>query len=167
MTGRGVVPLIRVPPKVKINSDFYIEKVLKPILEEKVAALYPGELDKVFIHHDAASSHTSKKNTAYAEDLKARTGMTIIINKEIPVKSPDTSPLDFFGFGYLKQRLQRRRGRTIDWVWKIAQSEWNQISLKTVRKVYAAWKRRLRTVSRLQGQHIEPIKQIDSRRIRL
>ena len=92
MTGRGVVPLIRVPPKVKINSEFYIEKVLRPLLEDSVAKLYPGETHKIFIHHDQASSHTSKKTANYAEDLKARLGMTLIPNSQIPVKSPDTSP---------------------------------------------------------------------------
>src|SRR5271156_6350868 len=78
MTGRGVIPLIKVPGKVKINADYYIGNVLKPLLEVEVAKLYPGEMDKVFVHHDKASSHTAKKTVPYAEDLKARTGVTII-----------------------------------------------------------------------------------------
>jgi hypothetical protein len=80
LTGGGVVPLIKVKQGVKANLDIDIEDVLKPILEESVAKLYPGELDKVFIHHDMATSHTSRKTSRYAQDLKARLGMTIIDN---------------------------------------------------------------------------------------
>jgi DNA-binding Lrp family transcriptional regulator len=114
ITGRGVLPLIRVPPKAKINSEYYIKYVLKRLLEKELPKLYPGELNKVFVHHDKASSHTSIKTSEYAADLKARTGISIIDNSLIPVKSPDASPLDFFGFGYLKQVIFTRRAN-IGW----------------------------------------------------
>jgi len=106
LTGRGPLPLIKVPEGVKVNSQFYIDHVLKPLLEgPELRLLYGNELHKIFVHHDLATSHTSHLTTAYAEDLKSRTGITIIPKEEIPVKAPDASPMDFFGFGYLKQRL--------------------------------------------------------------
>src|SRR5262249_50290958 len=39
MSGRGVLPIIRVPPRVKISSQFYIDKVLKPLVEVHIPAL--------------------------------------------------------------------------------------------------------------------------------
>ena len=60
MTSRGGLPLIKVPPNVKVNSVYYVEKVLKPFLEDSVAKLYPSELHNVFAHHDKVSSHTSR-----------------------------------------------------------------------------------------------------------
>lgn len=165
MTGRGVVPLVKVPGKVKINAHYYIEKVLRPLLEGPVAALYPGETEKIFVHHDKASSHTAKKTTAYAEDLKSRTGITIIPNEEIPVKSPDTSPMDFFGFGLLKQKLHFRKAKTIEGVWKILKEEWNSITPEMVRKVYNSWKLRLRKVAEGNGEHIEQTKKIHRRKM--
>lgn len=60
----------------------------------------PGRMcEKVFVHHDAASSHTARFTTAYATQLKANLGITII-----PVRASDSSQMDFFGFGYLKQK---------------------------------------------------------------
>jgi [histone H3]-lysine36 N-dimethyltransferase SETMAR len=165
ITGRGVVPLIKVPPNVKINSDYYVENVLKPILEDSVAKLYPGELDKVFVHHDMATSHTSRKTAAYAQDLKDRLGITIISKDQIPVKTPDGSPMDFFGFGYLKQRLHLRRASTLDGVWKLAQKEWNSVSMETVKKVYDSWKRRLRMIAKVHGEHVEHTKNIHRRKL--
>jgi hypothetical protein len=102
MCGKGVIPFIKVPPKVKVNSKMYIEQILKPILEVHIPRIYGDEVNKVIVHHEQASSHTSKKTQAYATDLKRRLGITIIPNAHIPVKSPDVSAMDFYGFGSLK-----------------------------------------------------------------
>jgi len=136
MTGRGVIPLNKFPGNVKINSDYYIDEVLKPLLEEKVAELCPGETDKVFVHHDAASSHTSRKTTQYAADLKFKLGMTTIPKTQMPVKSPDTSPMDFFGLGLLKQKLHLRRASTFEGVWNDLQRVWSAVTPEEVEKVY-------------------------------
>lgn len=165
VSGRGVLPLKRVPPKVKINSKYYVNDVLKPLLEKEVPKLYPGECDKVFVHHDAASSHTAKFTASYAAQLKEDLGITIISNSLIPVKSPDTSPMDFFGFGFLKQRLAARRAKTLDGVWKVLRDEWSKITPQKVEQVFSSWKRRLRCVSRRGGQHIEQTKAIHRRKL--
>ena len=165
--GRGVLPLIKVPAKSKINAQNYIDFVLKPLLEVEIPKLYPGEVNKVFVHHDKATSHTASLTTKYAEDLKRRLGITIISKNDIPVKSPDTSPMDFFAFGYLKQKLFSRRARTLDGVWKVCQKEWNQIPSEMISKVFASWKRRLLTVSKKNGEHIEQTKQIHKRKIKV
>ena len=165
MTGRGVLPLVKVPDKVKINSEEYVQNVLVPLLEQHLPVLYAGELDKVFVHHDAAPSHTSKRTVEYAAGLKARTGITIIPNEEIPVKSPDTSPLDFYGFGALKQRLQHRHVKTTQGLWKVLNDDWAKVTPETCVKVFSAWKRRLRLVKDKYGQHIENCKQLHSRKV--
>ncbi|UYV68761.1 hypothetical protein LAZ67_6000727 [Cordylochernes scorpioides] len=134
MTGRGVLPLIKVPSKVKVNSEFYIECVLKPVIEQ-LKDLYPGEMDKVFLHHDKASSHTSNKTQQFLQEMKDTLGLNFIRNSDIPVKSPNASPLDFYGFGMLKQRLFNRRPKTEAGLWKAAQEEWSNVSLSKVKEV--------------------------------
>ena len=59
LTGKGTIPLIRLPSEVKINAQFYVDYVLKPLFTEHLPKLYRNEMDKVFFHHDKASSHTS------------------------------------------------------------------------------------------------------------
>ncbi|UYV81027.1 hypothetical protein LAZ67_19002562 [Cordylochernes scorpioides] len=110
MTGRGVLPLIKVPSKVKVNSEFYIECVLKPVIEQ-LKDLYPGEMDKVFLHHDKASSHTSNKTQQFLQEMKDTLGLNFIRNSDIPVKSPDASPLDFYGFVHVVQAMIIMVGR--------------------------------------------------------
>ncbi|UYV62420.1 hypothetical protein LAZ67_2000495 [Cordylochernes scorpioides] len=157
MTGRGVLPLIKVPSKVKVNSEFYIECVLKPVIEQ-LKDLYPGEMDKVFLHHDKASSHTSNKTQQFLQEMKDTLGLNFIRNSDIPVKSPDASPLDFYGFGMLKQRLFNRRPKTEAGLWKAAQEEWSNVSLSKVKEVFAAWKVRCREIAKKKGKHIEHMK---------
>ena len=55
-------PRFRIIPKgVKVNSQFYIDKVLKPFIKHDAPRMFPGDQikDMVF-HQDSASSHTSK-----------------------------------------------------------------------------------------------------------
>lgn len=68
MSGRGTFNLIRVPPKVKINVKYYIEEDLRPILEVVVPRRYSEDTSKVFLHHDAASSHTANITTQYSSE---------------------------------------------------------------------------------------------------
>ena len=153
------------PKNAKINAEYCIEYVLKPICEKHIPEIYGSEASKVFVHHDAASSQTSKKTCQYVEDLKTRLGITIIHNSEIPVKSPDTSPMDFFGFGVLKQYLRKRRAKTIAGLWKILNQIWNNVPPEMVTNVLKAWKRRLRRVSQRHGEHIENTSSIHRRKI--
>lgn len=160
LTGRGVVPLFRVPSKVKVNSDYYVTKVLKPLIKKYLPKLYPGEMDKVFIHHDAATSHTSKKTTAFMNEMEEKYGLKFIEKNLIPIKSPDASPLDYFGFGYLKQRLSKRRPTNLDGLMTCAKKEWMQISVDLIKKTFLDWRRRLRLIRLHNGNQIESVKKI-------
>ncbi|CAG7815225.1 unnamed protein product, partial [Allacma fusca] len=67
-----------------------------PLVNRHIPSVYGGALDNVFIHHDAASSHTAQKTQDYAQDVRRSTGVKIIKNIDILVKSPDASPMDCF-----------------------------------------------------------------------
>ena len=60
LTGKGTVPLIKVPSATKINSQFYVDYVLRPLFTEHLPRLYGKYINKVFFHHDKATSHTSE-----------------------------------------------------------------------------------------------------------
>ena len=46
---------------VKVNSDFYINQVLKPLVSNGLPRIFSGDQIKdMVIHQDSASSHTSK-----------------------------------------------------------------------------------------------------------
>jgi len=92
---------------------------------------------------------------------------TVIPKSRIPVKSPDTSPMDFFDFGFLKQRCEGRHVKTLKGLWKVLCEVWSSVPQKMTKNVFAAWKRRLRSVSALNGLHIEQTKTIHRRKLTL
>ncbi|OQV24836.1 hypothetical protein BV898_01424 [Hypsibius exemplaris] len=48
-----------VKPGAKINSEYYIQHALKPLLKNDIRKLFPGELiNKVVFHHDSAPAHS-------------------------------------------------------------------------------------------------------------
>ncbi|OQV20031.1 hypothetical protein BV898_06034 [Hypsibius exemplaris] len=49
-----------VKPGAKINSEYYIQHVLKPLFKNDIRKLFPGELiNKVVFHHDSAPAPSS------------------------------------------------------------------------------------------------------------
>ena len=158
------IPLIFVDPKVKINSQVYIDSVLRPLIEKYLLEVYPNQLNRLFVHHDAATSHTSAATQKFIQEMNQIHGIRFINNQEIPVKSPDASPLDFFGFGYLKQRLKVSRVTSLTGLHKKANEIWMQISIETIAKVYDSWHRRLLLIEYNQGLHIEHCKQLHKKR---
>ncbi|GBN62665.1 hypothetical protein AVEN_138367-1 [Araneus ventricosus] len=62
-----VLKIRRVEKNIKNNSTYYPENVLRPIFREKIPFLYPNDFQRVKLHQDKATSHTSKSSTAFPE----------------------------------------------------------------------------------------------------
>jgi len=76
------------------------------------------------------------------------------------VKGADVSPMDFFGFGWLKYRVQQRKARTLNGFRKVIREEWASLSVTVCVNVYSAWKKRCLEVAQRHGSHIEQLKSI-------
>jgi len=166
MTGRGPLPLLRIPNNAKINADNYVDYVLRPYFEKYLPDLYPGEMSKLLFHHDKASSHTSHLAAHYLEMMRSQHGLTFLSKEDIPVKGPDISPLDFYGFGFLKQKSKKCRATTLQGLWLHCKKVWSEVTPEICRDVFKSWKVRLRYVSRNNGGHIEHLKKIHRRSIK-
>lgn len=132
----------RVEKNAKINSLYYQTNVLDPLYRSEVPALYGTQATSVWIHQDKASSHTSKSTRAYLTRMEEETGIRAIPFEDIPVKSPDASPMDFCGFGLLKSGLSSRRPITIDGLWKATKEVWSKIDLAVLQSSLLQWKLR-------------------------
>ena len=75
LTGRGPLPLIFVPSKAKINSNIYCKTVLHPLTEKLLPKLYAEGLHSLFVHRDAAPSHTSRITQEFMDQLSLKTGI--------------------------------------------------------------------------------------------
>jgi len=106
ITGRGTVPLIRVPSKVKINAEYYVDYVLKPLFAEHLPRLYRNDINKVFFYHEKAPSHTSKVTMATYKRLSKSLGFLLSITRIYLSKLQMVVRLIFLALVFLKKSLQ-------------------------------------------------------------
>lgn len=166
MSYYGTFPLIRIG-KETVNSEVYVNQVLKPIIHDCILPLFEGELSKVFVHFDKSPVHVSKFTQDFMDQITMEYGIKFISKDDIPVKGADCAPLDFFGFGYLKQKVNKTGPKNLDQLWNELEKSWLHISPETCNKVYGAWKRRCRAIVERQGSHIEHVRTIHSHKIPL
>lgn len=71
ISSRGKTSIRFVDPGTKINSDYYINHILKPFLSRNLSRLFPdGQKKKMIYHHNSAPSHVSKKTIAFMNEAK-------------------------------------------------------------------------------------------------
>ncbi|GBL72601.1 hypothetical protein AVEN_127865-1 [Araneus ventricosus] len=85
-----------VQPGPKINSEYYIQKILKPFLKDDYRRLYPNG-DAVF-HQYSAPLHASRVTQKFLTDQQVQ---FLRPQKWIP-NSPDAVPCDYFLWRHLK-----------------------------------------------------------------
>ena len=56
--GKSVIRII--PKEIKVNSEYYINKVLKQFIRKDVPRLFPEDEHVMTFHKDGASSHNFK-----------------------------------------------------------------------------------------------------------
>jgi hypothetical protein len=152
ISANGCTTVRFVKPGVKINSDYYIRKILKPFIRRDIPKLYPNG-DYVF-HQDSAPSHASKKTIKFLKDNK----ISFIPPTKWMPNSPDAAPLDYFFWGYLKKRLNRRKVRTIRGLQKAIREEVAKVPQNMINKALKSWGRRCRHIYYNKGLHIENYK---------
>ena len=166
MTYYGTVPLFKLPHGRTMNAEFYVNNVLKPLIHNYLLPIFAEDMNKVFLHHDKSPVHTAEMTKLYLQSMTEKFGLTFISKEDIPVKGADCAPLDFYGFGYLKRKVESSGVRTIKGSWKKCQEVWSAISPRTCASVYQSWKRRCRKIYERRGSHVEQVKEIHKRKLR-
>ena len=69
--------------------------------------------------------------------------------------SPDAAPLDYFYWGYLKNRLNKRKVTTISGLKKAIREEVKKVPQNVINKALKSWPRRCRQIYYNKGLHIE------------
>ena len=128
---------------------------LTPIFCTEIPALYGADSNKVWLHQDKASSHTSASTHQFLKNMERETGIYSIPFSDIPVKSSDVSRMDFCAFGLLKRAFESRIPRTVGVIWKSCQEEWNKMDTSVLRISLLQWKLRCRAIIRTQVHQLE------------
>ena len=149
----GVSRAYIVPENRKVNADYFIQDILKPMIEEDIPRLYPGREKDVTWHMDSAPAHTAKKTYKWLDER----GIKYIPKEDWMANSPDMAPLDYGINANFKRIISQRRVTTIDGLKKVIVEEWNKFSVETVRNVLSSWDKRVNLMVERQGSHVEHI----------
>lgn len=148
LSSRGVLKPIFVEPGAKINAVYYINKILKPFIRD-VKRFYPD--GQYVFHQDSAPSHAAKKTLQYLKEQKV---VFIPPEKWLP-NSPDAAPCNFFLWGCLKNRVNKRKVKTLSGLKKAIQDELQKIPRDMINRALISWPKRCRKIYYAKGGQIE------------
>ncbi|GBM84838.1 hypothetical protein AVEN_95667-1 [Araneus ventricosus] len=117
----GVTKPRFVQPGIKINSEYYIQKILKPFLKDDYCRLYL--IGDAVSHQDSAPSHASRVTQKLFTDQQVE----FLKPQRWMPNSPDAAPCDFFLWGHLKNKLNKRRVSTLRGLQKAIREDMKKI----------------------------------------
>ncbi|GBM70172.1 hypothetical protein AVEN_11758-1 [Araneus ventricosus] len=138
-----------VQPGAKINSEYYIQKILKPFLKDDYCRLYPNG-DAVF-HQDSAPSHAPRVTQKLITDQEVQ----FLRPQQWMPNSPDAAPCDYFPWGNLKNKRNKRRFSTLRGLQKTIREEVKKIPQEMISRALKSWSKRCRQIYYAEGRHIE------------
>ena len=149
ISSNGKTGLHFVNKGAKINSDYYIERVLKRFVRKDVPNLYPD--GNFMFHQDSAPSHRSKKTIDWLKEHKIKYTTS---EQWIP-KSPDAAPMDYFVWGYLKNQFKKKNIKNTAVLKCALNKAWKGLPQEMIDRALQSWPKRVHNIYKTKGGNIE------------
>ena len=111
----------------------------------------------LWFQQDGATPHTSGEVLSWLEKTFGTHFISYRTNNVWPPHSPDLSPLDFFLWGFLKDRVYTPAPTTLGDLKAAIRCEMRKIPVQTCRAVIDNFNKRLDVVLRTGGRHLEHV----------
>ncbi|XP_074596398.1 uncharacterized protein LOC141851556 [Brevipalpus obovatus] len=146
---KGQTKLRFIESGAKIDSKYYIEKVLKPFIKEDLPKLYPD--NDGILQQDSAPSHSAKNTLNFLNKNKIK-----YIPPELwTPNSPDNAPMDYSIWSYMVRELNKRKVTNIKSLKRTLTVIWSKIPLQVIHNTLLAWPTRCYQLYKLKGKNIE------------
>ncbi|XP_047138961.1 uncharacterized protein LOC124814903 [Hydra vulgaris] len=146
---KGKFPLKFIDRGVKINKEYYLQNVIKDLIEPKAKEMY-GDDPWVF-QQDSAPAHKA----IVVQDYCKQNFPDFIDTKEWLASIPDLNPLDFFVWGYMLQELGKHKLTTLDQFKELLIDIWDKMPQETVRAACENFFKRCRACIKAEGDRFE------------
>ncbi|GBM29250.1 hypothetical protein AVEN_155209-1 [Araneus ventricosus] len=133
----------------KLNSEYRIQKILKPFLKDDCCRLYPN--DDIVFHQDSSPSQASRVTQKFLTDQQVQ----FLRPQQWMPNSPDAAPCDYFPWGHLKNKLNKRGVPTLRGLQKANREEVKKIPQEMILRALKSWPKRCRQIYYAEGRHIE------------
>lgn len=138
-----------------MNAERYLE-FLSNQLFAFINELPRHERQQIWYQHDGASCHSERNVREYL--LQLFNGRVIGRYDEFawPARSPDLTPLDFFLWGYLKEKVYRQRPfENVDHLERVIRETCDGVSSDIIKNVIKHFSNRTITCLERNGGYIE------------
>lgn len=131
-----------------INAERYRTQILQPFIEQ----LHDDEIRNGYFQQDGAPGHVAHATIQFLQEFFDER----VISRGIwPARSPDLTPLDFFLFGYLKNKIFQNRIHTLEELQEAITREIQNINVNTLIALFENKKRRVNLCLANGGGHFE------------
>ena len=116
-----------------------------------------------YFQQDGAPPHVTRENLtllheAFGQRVISRSyPETFGYGMAWPPYSPDLSPLDFFLWGYIKDKVYKNRPKTLDELKQAVMRELRSVPAESCRRTIGSFEKRLRYVITVDGGHVENV----------
>ena len=146
----GVKTVVLLEPGKTINSTWYTESCLPPVIQA-VSLQRPGTgLRGTFLIHDNSSSHPSKMTRQFIDE----SGLQILPH---PPYSPDLAPCDFWLFPRIKRYLKGRNFSSNSEVEGALRNVIGDIEENEFKLAIQAWFKRMNKCIQAKGCYFEQL----------
>ena len=108
VSSAGKSSLIFVDAKAKVNTQYYINRILRPFFQKDLRRLYPDGC--CVFQQDPAPSHTSRKTIEYLNQRKIK----YLPPRTWLANSPDCAPMDYGIWSYMKRVVDASNPRDLN-----------------------------------------------------
>ena len=138
-----------------VNAERYQKTALQPFWRELVRR--DGvDIEQQWMQQDGATPHTAGGSMTWLKEHFPDRLISLKAEVEWAPHSPDLSPLDFFLWGYLKDRVYREKPETTEELKRVIMAEVGCVPSEMVNKAVSHLQTvRLPAVIRRKGGHIE------------
>jgi hypothetical protein len=130
------------PKGQKFNAGYYIDNILKSILESRSTGPDSG----LIIHADNARSHTAQRTLKFCRENRLEIAPH-------PPYSPDLAHSDFFLFGHIKNALEGDKFPSEEALLAAIHSVLSNLTGDTLRAFFAKWIERLNCVALTESHY--------------
>lgn len=138
-----------------VNSSSYLDLIRRkfiPALRRKGV-----NINQIWYQQDGATPHTARNVLDYLDKTFNGHFISFRTHQEWPPHSPDLNPLDFFLWGYLKDKVYTPAPSTKQELKASIRREIRLISTFTLESVIRNFSERIQLVKRQNGRHLEHI----------
>ncbi|GBM42626.1 hypothetical protein AVEN_148953-1 [Araneus ventricosus] len=148
-SANGVTKPRFVQPGAKINSEYYIQKILKPFLKDDYCRLYPN--GDAVLNQYSAPSQASRVIKKFLTDQQVQ----FLRPQQWMPNRPDSAPCDYFLWKHLENKLNKRRVSTLRCLQKAIREEVKKIPQEMILRALKSWPKRCKQSYYAEVRHTE------------